>query len=50
MPAATMRSATDWAATAGVAITPIDTASSATMDSRSSKDRRVTPSGAFSSA
>ena len=33
----------DWAATAGVAITPMDTASPATIDSRSSKERTSRP-------
>ena len=43
MPAATIRSATSWAATAGVAITPIATPCSRTICSRSSKGRTSTP-------
>ena len=43
MPVATIRSATAWAATAGVAITPMETSCSATIDSRSSKERTSRP-------
>src|SRR4051794_4890916 len=42
-PAATSRSATPWAAEAGVAITPIETTSSVTTSSRSSKWRTSRP-------
>ena len=43
MPAATIRSATACAATAGVAMTPIETSLSLTIDSRSSKERTSRP-------
>ena len=41
MPAATIRSATSWAAAAGVAMTPIATPCSATIASRSAKGAHV---------